>query len=45
MAYNPARFAADSGGLIPAPYGRACAGCARAKCKCFYQEGGQTCER
>ncbi|KAK3332377.1 hypothetical protein B0T19DRAFT_415483 [Cercophora scortea] len=31
----------------PAPYGRACAGCSRAKCKCFYRSGsdGSECER
>ncbi|KAI8630245.1 hypothetical protein F5Y19DRAFT_429452 [Xylariaceae sp. FL1651] len=29
----------------PAPYGQTCAGCVRAKCKCFFQPGGQTCER
>lgn len=29
----------------PAPYGRACAGCSRAKCKCFYRAEGSDCER
>ncbi|XXG97576.1 hypothetical protein Hte_003881 [Hypoxylon texense] len=29
----------------PAPYGRACAGCSRAKCKCFYRSDGSACER
>ncbi|KAM6510080.1 hypothetical protein FALCPG4_017709 [Fusarium falciforme] len=30
---------------IPAPYGRACVGCSRAKCKCFYRSNGGRCER
>ncbi|RSL90939.1 hypothetical protein CEP51_000462 [Fusarium floridanum] len=30
---------------IPAPYGRACLGCSRAKCKCFYRSDGGRCER
>ncbi|KAK3682306.1 hypothetical protein B0T22DRAFT_501754 [Podospora appendiculata] len=34
-----------SPGLVPAPYGRACANCARAKCRCIYPEGGPNCER
>ncbi|KAI0123777.1 hypothetical protein BJ170DRAFT_598978 [Xylariales sp. AK1849] len=29
----------------PAPYGRACAGCTRAKQKCFYRTEGSECER
>ncbi|KAL2265989.1 hypothetical protein VTJ83DRAFT_5341 [Remersonia thermophila] len=29
----------------PAPYGRACTSCARAKCKCFYRLDGNDCER
>ncbi|KAI1099756.1 hypothetical protein F4804DRAFT_73532 [Jackrogersella minutella] len=29
----------------PAPYGQACAGCSRAKCKCFYRSEGSACER
>ncbi|KAH8882165.1 hypothetical protein GQ53DRAFT_666369 [Thozetella sp. PMI_491] len=29
----------------PAAYGQACAGCSRAKCKCFYQADGSGCER
>ncbi|TLD18400.1 hypothetical protein PspLS_10268 [Pyricularia sp. CBS 133598] len=33
---------------IPAPYGRACANCVKAKCKCFYRGSGReisSCER
>lgn len=33
---------------IPAPYGRACANCVKAKCKCFYRGNGReisSCER
>ncbi|TDZ38782.1 Transcriptional regulator WAR1 [Colletotrichum spinosum] len=33
-----------SGG-IPAPYGRACTNCARAKCKCILRPVGGACER
>lgn len=33
------------GPLAPAPYGQACIGCVRAKCKCFYQFGEAECER
>ena len=29
----------------PAPYGRACVGCPRAKSKCFYRVDGSSCER
>ncbi|KAK4187418.1 hypothetical protein QBC35DRAFT_233924 [Podospora australis] len=29
----------------PAPYGRACTNCARAKCRCMYRPGGTDCER
>jgi hypothetical protein len=29
----------------PAPYGRACTNCARAKCRCIYRPGGSDCER
>ncbi|RJE26156.1 hypothetical protein PHISCL_01506 [Aspergillus sclerotialis] len=35
---------ADSGGR-PAPYGRACANCARAKCRCILRNNGGSCER
>ncbi|KAH8125764.1 hypothetical protein LI328DRAFT_165623 [Trichoderma asperelloides] len=31
--------------LTPAPYGRACVACSRAKCKCFYRSDGSGCER
>ncbi len=30
---------------IPAPYGRACSNCSRAKCKCLYMAEGGGCER
>ncbi|KAL1906890.1 hypothetical protein Sste5344_007334 [Sporothrix stenoceras] len=30
---------------IPAPYGRACANCSRAKCRCIYRSDGSDCER
>ncbi|KAK6076042.1 hypothetical protein SCUP234_07542 [Seiridium cupressi] len=33
------------GFLTPAPYGKACLSCARAKCKCFYRPEGSSCER
>ncbi|KAK9417646.1 hypothetical protein SUNI508_01403 [Seiridium unicorne] len=33
------------GFLTPAPYGKACLSCARAKCKCFYRPEGPSCER
>ncbi|OKL61994.1 hypothetical protein UA08_02544 [Talaromyces atroroseus] len=29
----------------PAPYGRACSNCARAKCKCILRANGDSCER
>lgn len=29
----------------PAPYGHACKNCAKAKCKCIYNQGGTDCER
>lgn len=29
----------------PAPYGRACVNCVRAKCKCILRDGGEICER
>lgn len=29
----------------PAPYGRACTNCARAKCRCIYRSEGADCER
>ncbi|KAI0884830.1 uncharacterized protein GGS22DRAFT_147291 [Annulohypoxylon maeteangense] len=35
----------DSASCSPAPYGQACAGCSRAKCKCFYRSDGSSCER
>ncbi|KAI0181837.1 hypothetical protein GGR52DRAFT_57594 [Hypoxylon sp. FL1284] len=38
-------MATDSASCSPAPYGRACAGCSRAKCKCFYRADGSSCER
>ncbi|KAK3332291.1 hypothetical protein B0T19DRAFT_482593 [Cercophora scortea] len=34
-----------SPGMVPTPYGRACASCARAKCRCIYPAGGSDCER
>ncbi|KAI1780619.1 hypothetical protein F4818DRAFT_396279 [Hypoxylon cercidicola] len=37
--------ATSSSACSPAPYGRACAGCSRAKCKCFYRSDGSACER
>ncbi|KAK3349577.1 hypothetical protein B0T25DRAFT_246174 [Lasiosphaeria hispida] len=30
---------------MPAPYGRACTNCARAKCRCLYRAGVADCER
>ncbi|KIH87554.1 hypothetical protein SPBR_04655 [Sporothrix brasiliensis 5110] len=30
---------------IPAPYGRACANCSRAKCRCIYRTDSSDCER
>jgi hypothetical protein len=30
---------------IPAPYGRACLSCAKAKCKCLTRSGSNSCER
>ena len=31
---------------IPAPYGKACVNCAKAKCRCLYRnERGTVCER
>ncbi|EPE04488.1 hypothetical protein F503_03550 [Ophiostoma piceae UAMH 11346] len=30
---------------IPAPYGRACSNCSRAKCRCIYRQDGNGCER
>lgn len=38
----------DTGGAAngtPAPYGRACSNCARAKCRCIYRPEGADCER
>ncbi|PKX90031.1 transcription factor domain-containing protein [Aspergillus novofumigatus IBT 16806] len=35
----------DTTGYVPAPYGRACANCARAKCKCILPEAGGICAR
>ncbi|KAK1993065.1 hypothetical protein LX36DRAFT_268945 [Colletotrichum falcatum] len=35
----------SSGGGIPAPYGRACINCSRAKCKCILRPVGGACER
>ncbi|KAK4182418.1 hypothetical protein QBC35DRAFT_510013 [Podospora australis] len=35
----------NSEACSPAPYGKACVGCSRAKCKCFYRVGGLDCER
>ncbi|KAI0385300.1 hypothetical protein F5Y04DRAFT_182934 [Hypomontagnella monticulosa] len=35
----------ESSSFSPAPYGQACAGCSRAKCKCFYRSEGSACER
>ncbi|CAK7223716.1 hypothetical protein SBRCBS47491_005302 [Sporothrix bragantina] len=35
----------SSSGGIPAPYGRACANCSRAKCRCIYRSNGNDCER
>ncbi|KAI2617419.1 hypothetical protein GGR54DRAFT_641069 [Hypoxylon sp. NC1633] len=35
----------DPSTCSPAPYGQACVGCSRAKCKCFYRSDGTTCER
>lgn len=41
----PESATSPSASCSPAPYGRACAGCSRAKCKCFYRSDGNTCER
>ncbi|KAI1139781.1 hypothetical protein F5Y05DRAFT_411965 [Hypoxylon sp. FL0543] len=41
----PGSVAGASASLSPAPYGQACAGCSRAKCKCFYRSDGTDCER
>ncbi|RHZ61461.1 transcription factor domain-containing protein [Aspergillus thermomutatus] len=35
----------DTTSYVPAPYGRACANCARAKCKCIIPETGGMCAR
>ncbi|XDG02863.1 hypothetical protein ABKA04_002478 [Annulohypoxylon sp. FPYF3050] len=35
----------ESASCSPAPYGQACIGCSRAKCKCFYRSDGTSCER
>ncbi|KAJ9133831.1 Transcriptional regulator WAR1 [Pleurostoma richardsiae] len=40
-----ARAALHSGSGTPAPYGRACTNCSRAKCKCIYRSSGGSCER
>ncbi|KAJ9165814.1 Transcriptional regulator WAR1 [Coniochaeta hoffmannii] len=34
-----------SAGGTPAPYGRACVNCARAKCRCIYRTADASCER
>jgi hypothetical protein len=36
---------ADTATGTPAPYGQACANCARAKCKCILRIGGGACDR
>ncbi|RYO85816.1 hypothetical protein DL766_003772 [Monosporascus sp. MC13-8B] len=41
----PDSTAGASSSCNPAPYGRACVGCSRAKCKCFYRSDGSECER
>ncbi|KAI0843735.1 hypothetical protein F5Y06DRAFT_302809 [Hypoxylon sp. FL0890] len=41
----PGSRAGASASLSPAPYGQACVGCSRAKCKCFYRSDGDDCER
>ncbi|KAI1412437.1 hypothetical protein F5Y13DRAFT_163584 [Hypoxylon sp. FL1857] len=41
----PGSIVGASASLSPAPYGQACVGCSRAKCKCFYRSGGTDCER
>ncbi|KAK0707662.1 hypothetical protein B0H67DRAFT_685933 [Lasiosphaeris hirsuta] len=41
---DAAADAASTKGL-PAPYGRACTNCARAKCRCLYRAGVADCER
>ncbi|KAL4908563.1 hypothetical protein BDW74DRAFT_188498 [Aspergillus multicolor] len=35
----------DNSTWVTAPYGRACASCAQAKCKCLVTEGGGSCAR
>ncbi|KAK4225743.1 hypothetical protein QBC38DRAFT_253086 [Podospora fimiseda] len=35
----------STGGGMPAPYGRACTNCAKAKCRCIYRTTGTGCER
>ncbi|KAK2729073.1 C6 transcription factor [Colletotrichum kahawae] len=42
---HPAGDAGGGGGGIPAPYGRACTNCSRAKCKCILRPAGGACER
>ncbi|KAK3903975.1 transcriptional regulator WAR1 [Staphylotrichum tortipilum] len=42
---EPEAGAAASGSGTPAPYGRACTNCARAKCRCIYRPEGTDCER
>ncbi|OTA88096.1 hypothetical protein M434DRAFT_80645 [Hypoxylon sp. CO27-5] len=41
----PGSIAGPSASLSPAPYGQACLGCSRAKCKCFCRSDGTECER
>ncbi|KAK2015906.1 hypothetical protein LZ32DRAFT_112731 [Colletotrichum eremochloae] len=41
----PSVVSDGGGGGIPAPYGRACTNCSRAKCKCILRPVGGACER
>ncbi|KAI2467660.1 hypothetical protein F4781DRAFT_302295 [Annulohypoxylon bovei var. microspora] len=45
MKCLPDAMTGASASCSPAPYGQACAGCSRAKCKCFYRSDGSSCER
>lgn len=42
---QPVRSPNPSPKGIPAPYGRACTNCARAKCRCIYEVEGAGCDR
>ncbi len=42
---DPSTGDSDAATGTPAPYGKACTNCARAKCRCLYRSGGVVCER